>query len=109
MDGFTLLADPTRRRILDRLRSGECDVAGLIELCEQPQPLVSKHLKVLRDSGLVDARAIGRRRIYHLTEKRPDDVLAWLIPWLGQWQQSFDLLEAALDADTTAPQEGIDR
>lgn len=99
VDGFTLIAEPTRRRIMDRLRQGECDVAALVELCGQAQPLVSKHLKVLREAGLVDSRIDGRRRIYHLTGRYPDDVLDWLLPWLELWHGSLDRLEAALDAD----------
>lgn len=99
MDGFTLIAEPTRRRIMDRLRRGQCDVAELVALSGQSQPLVSKHLKVLREAGLVDSRVDGRRRIYHLTGRRPDDVLDWLAPWRELWETSFDRLEAALDTD----------
>ncbi|PFG67258.1 DNA-binding transcriptional ArsR family regulator [Propionibacteriaceae bacterium ES.041] len=99
VDGFTLIADPTRRRIMDRLRQGECDVAALVELCALSQPLISKHLKVLREAGLVDSRTDGRRRIYHLTGRRPDDVLDWLAPWRELWSGSFDRLTAALDTD----------
>lgn len=95
MDGFALLADPTRRRILDLLRAagegaderagdgaGEgVDVSGLVEALDLPQPLVSKHLRALRESGAVTASVDGRRRVYRLTADPLRDVLAWVEPY----------------------------
>jgi DNA-binding transcriptional ArsR family regulator len=95
MDGFALLADPTRRRILDLLRAaGEAadggagdrvgegvDVSGLVEALDLPQPLVSKHLRALRESGAVTASVDGRRRVYRLTADPLRDVLAWVEPY----------------------------
>jgi DNA-binding transcriptional ArsR family regulator len=99
MDGFALLADPTRRRILDLLRAagegadeaadggagdrvGEgVDVSGMVETLDLPQPLVSKHLRALRESGVVSASVDGRRRVYRLAADPLRDVLAWVEPY----------------------------
>lgn len=99
MDGFALLADPTRRRILDLLRAADegsdeaadegdddaavegVDVSGLVEALDLPQPLVSKHLRALRESGVVSASVDGRRRVYRLTADPLRDVLAWVEPY----------------------------
>ena len=63
-----MIADPTRRRILDTLREGAVDVGSLVERLHISQPLVSKHLGVLRDAGAVDVEVDGKRRIYRLAE-----------------------------------------
>ena len=99
MDGFALLADPTRRRILDLLRAADegsdeaadegdddaavegVDVSGLVEALDLPQPLVSKHLRALRESGAVSASVDGRRRVYRLAADPLRDVLAWVEPY----------------------------
>jgi DNA-binding transcriptional ArsR family regulator len=66
VDEFTVIADGTRRKILDRLGVGESDVSGLIEALGLPRPLVSKHLRVLREAGVVTAAVAGNRRVYRL-------------------------------------------
>ena len=101
MDGFTLIADPTRRRILDYLRAGECDVGGLMEVLGVPQSLVSKHLRVLRDAGAVAATVVGRRRVYRLTVDPLPDVLAWAMPYHHMWATSFDRLAQTLEQEET--------
>jgi DNA-binding transcriptional ArsR family regulator len=90
MDGFALLAEPTRRRILDLLRQDEADGSGqrpaaagldvnaLVEALDLPQPLVSKHLRVLRESGAVTVLVDGRHRVYRLARDPLRDVLAWV-------------------------------
>lgn len=103
VDGFTLIADPTRRRILDRLRIGTCDVGGLIELLGLPQPLVSKHLRVLRDAGAVSVEVVGRRRVYRLGIDPLPDVLAWVTPYHQMWAASLDRLAEALDDEDRTP------
>jgi DNA-binding transcriptional ArsR family regulator len=102
VDGFTLIADPTRRRILDCLRADECDVGGLMESVGLPQPLVSKHLRVLRDAGAVTATVVGRRRVYRLAVDPLPDVLAWVTPYHRMWTTSFDRLAQALDEEETS-------
>ena len=90
MDAFGLVADPTRRRILDLVREHEAgegradtglDVTALVEALDLPQPLVSKHLRVLRESGAVTVAVDGRRRVYRLTVDPLRDVLAWVEPY----------------------------
>ena len=86
VDGFSVLAEPTRRRILDELRAAQepdetqsgSDVATLVSSLELPQPTVSKHLRVLRDAGVVVARVDGPRRIYRLSTHALGEVAAWL-------------------------------
>jgi DNA-binding transcriptional ArsR family regulator len=101
VDGFTLIADPTRRRILDCLRVAERDVGGLIEVLGLPQPLVSKHLRVLRDAGAVTAMVVGRRRVYRLAVDPLPEVLAWVAPYHAMWTTSLDRLAQALEEDST--------
>jgi DNA-binding transcriptional ArsR family regulator len=99
MDAFTLIADPTRRKILDRLRTEESDVGRLIELLQLPQPLVSKHLRVLRDAGAVTATAVGKRRVYRLTAEPLPELLAWVTPYHERWATSLDRLAETLDKE----------
>ena len=101
-----MLAEPTRRRILDELRfaqepgdarSGR-DVAALVSALGLPQPSVSKHLRVLRDAGVVAARVDGPRRVYRLSAQALGDVAAWLEPYRQMWVASLDSLESHLDS-----------
>ena len=101
MDGFTLIADPTRRAILDRLRVEEADVGQLVTLLRLPQPLVSKHLRALREAGAVTAAVAGRRRVYRLGTDPVPDVLAWVRPYHERWAHSLDRLGQALDEEGT--------
>jgi DNA-binding transcriptional ArsR family regulator len=100
VDGFTLIADPTRRRILDRLRTGERDVGDLVDVLALPQPLVSKHLRALREAGAVTAAVVGRRRVYRLAADPLPDVLAWVTPYHRMWSASLDRLARSLDEET---------
>lgn len=97
MDGFTVIAEPTRRAIVDRLRMGESDVGGLVNELQVSQSLVSKHLRVLRQAGVVESEVAGKRRIYRLTERPLPDVFAWVQPYVARWSASFDRLAQALD------------
>jgi DNA-binding transcriptional ArsR family regulator len=99
MDGFTLIADPTRRRILDRLRGEGSDVGGLITALGLPQSLVSKHLRVLREAGVVTATVAGKRRVYRLAAEPLPDVLTWITPYHRMWQASLDRLAQVLDEE----------
>jgi DNA-binding transcriptional ArsR family regulator len=97
MNGFALIADPTRRRILDVLRAQGTDVGGMVEVLRLPQPLVSKHLRVLRDAGAVTATIAGKRRVYRLAADPLPEVLAWVRPYQQLWAASFDRLDRALE------------
>jgi DNA-binding transcriptional ArsR family regulator len=97
MNGFALIADPNRRRILDVLRAQGTDVGGLVDVLDLPQPLVSKHLRVLRDAGAVTATIAGKRRVYRLAADPLPEVLAWVRPYQQLWAASFDRLDRALE------------
>jgi len=93
---FELLAEPTRRRILDLLRDGERPVGELVDRLSMSQPAVSKHLRVLRDSGLVDVRVDAQRRMYRLRPEPLKEVDAWIAPYRRLWDQRLDRLERHL-------------
>ena len=98
MDTFDVLAEPTRRRILDELRSSERSVGELAELLSVSQPTMSKHLKVLLGGGLVSCRIAAQRRIYRVEPEPFRAVDAWLDPYRRMWSESLDALERHLDA-----------
>ncbi len=93
---FELLAEPHRRRILDLLRDGERPVGELVARLDMSQPAVSKHLRVLRDSGLVDVRVDAQRRVYRLRPEPLREVDAWIEPYRRLWDQRLDRLERHL-------------
>ena len=95
---FELLADPTRRRLLDELRGGESSVGTLVERLEMNQPAVSKQLRVLREAGLASVRVDGQRRIYRLNPEGLREVDEWLAPYRALWEARLDLMERTLDA-----------
>ena len=94
---FEVLAEPTRRRILDLLVEGDCTVSALVDDLGMTQPAVSKHLRVLRDAGLVDVRVDAQRRIYRLCPDPLREVDEWLRPYRRAWADRLDALEAHLD------------
>lgn len=106
MDGFTVIAEPSRRAIVDRLRAGASDVNGLVRDLDLSQPLVSKHLRVLREAGVVDSEVAGKRRVYRLSDRPLPDVVAWIAPFAQRWSASFDALDRAMNgAMNSAPDE----
>lgn len=97
MDTFTVLAEPTRRRILDELRIAERSVGDLVTSLAVSQPTVSKHLKVLRVEGFVTSRTAAQQRIYRI-EPRPFAALdEWLVPYRELWATHLDALERHLE------------
>lgn len=92
-----MLADPHRREILDVLRAGERPVNDLVDLLDLTQPAVSKHLRVLREAGLVEVRQDAQRRWYRLRPEPLVEVDAWLAPYRRMWERSLDALERRLD------------
>jgi DNA-binding transcriptional ArsR family regulator len=95
---FAVLADPSRREILDLLRAGERPVNDLVDRLTLSQPTVSKHLKVLREAGLVEVRQDAQRRWYRLRPQPLTEIDAWLAPYRRMWENSLDALERHLDA-----------
>ncbi|GAA3394580.1 ArsR/SmtB family transcription factor [Cryptosporangium minutisporangium] len=96
---FAVLAEPTRRRILDLLLERPRPVGELVEHLGLSQPGTSKHLKVLRDAGLVRVRQDAQRRWYELAPEPLAEIDAWLAPYRRLWSRSLDSLEAHLDAN----------
>ena len=94
---FAVLAEPSRRDILDLLRDGERTVGELVERLDLSQPGVSKHLRVLRDAGLVEARADAQRRYYRLRPEPLAEIDDWLAPYRRLWTRSLDDLERHLE------------
>lgn len=94
---FEVLAEPKRRDILDLLRSGERPVGDLVERLSLSQPAVSKHLRVLRDAGLVDVRADAQRRLYRISSQPLEELDEWLEPYRQFWTTHLDRLESHLD------------
>ncbi len=93
---FAVLAEPNRRRILDLLRAGERPVGDLVEGLTVSQPAVSKHLRVLREAGLVEARVDAQRRLYRLRPAALREIDDWLAPYRVLWGLGLDDLERHL-------------
>jgi DNA-binding transcriptional ArsR family regulator len=94
---FELVAEPTRRRILDLLRERARPVGDLVKLLGLSQPGVSKHLRVLREAGLVRVRRDGQRRWYELQPEPLAELDEWLEPYRQLWEERLDALERHLD------------
>ena len=94
---FDALSEPMRRRILELLRDGDRGVGELVERLGLSQPGVSKHLRVLREAGLVSVRPDGRRRWYGLRPEPQAELDAWLAPYRELWDGRLDALERHLD------------
>lgn len=108
MDAFAVLAEPTRRQILDLIRQDERSVGELVDDLEMSQPAVSKHLRVLRETGFVSSRIEGQRRVYTLRQEPLDEVEAWLAPYRRFWQGRLDALQRHIEASSRAV-EGEDK
>lgn len=91
-----VLAEPSRRKILDELRKGERPVQSLVAGLSMAQPAVSKHLRVLREAGLVTVRPDGRRRLYQVRPEPLMELDEWLEPYRAMWRRSLDDLERHL-------------
>ncbi|MER7332195.1 MULTISPECIES: metalloregulator ArsR/SmtB family transcription factor [unclassified Micromonospora] len=98
VDAFTVLAEPTRRRILDQLRLAECSVGQLVDTLGVSQPAVSKHLRVLREAGFVSCRISAQQRIYRIDVRPFQAVDGWLEPYRRLWGTHLDALERHLDS-----------
>src|SRR5215213_928700 len=97
MTPFAVLAEPNRRRILDLLRDRERPVGELVDALAVSQPAVSKHLRVLREAGVVEARVDAQRRLYRVRPEPLREIDAWLAPYRALWTERLDALERHLD------------
>jgi DNA-binding transcriptional ArsR family regulator len=96
-DVFNAVAEPRRRQIIDLLGGGERPVADLVRLLGLAQPQVSKHLRVLREVGAVDARDDGRRRLYRLNGQALKPIHDWVKNYERLWSGRFEVLDAVLE------------
>ena len=95
-DAFNAVAEPRRRQILDLLATGELPVNDLVARLGLAQPQVSKHLRVLRQVGLVDVRDDGRQRVYRLNGQPLKPIHDWVRRYERSWSERFDLLDEVL-------------
>lgn len=94
---FEVLGEPRRREILDLLRAGERPVGEVVARLQLTQPAISKHLRILREAGLVDYRQDAQRRLYRLRPEPLAEIDAWLAPYRRFWEGRLDALERRLD------------
>ena len=103
---FSALADPTRRAILARLAAGEATVTELAEPFDMTQPSVSKHLKVLERAGLISRGRAAQTRPCRLEAAPLKEIADWMAPYRRLWDESFDRLDAYLQASPRPPKKG---
>lgn len=96
LDAFQVLADPTRRRIVEVLLAGEQQVGDVVEKAGVHQSGVSRHLRILSESGFVSMRPDGQRRLYALRAEPFREMDAWLVPYRQIWEARLDRFGAAL-------------
>jgi DNA-binding transcriptional ArsR family regulator len=97
MTTFEVLAEPARREILDLLIDGPRPVGDLVAETRQSQPNTSRHLRILREAGLVESTPDGQRRLYQLRPEGLVEMERWLAPYRRLWRGSLDALERHLD------------
>lgn len=100
---LSALAEPNRLRIMELLRAGPRPVGEIGDRLKLRQPQASKHLRVLRDAGLVQVSAHAQRRLYELRQQPFRELESWLEPYRRYWNARLDELERHLDAGDTAP------
>ena len=96
-DAFQILADPTRRRLVEALRNGERSVGELVEVVDIGQPGVSRQLAILQDANFVRVRPEGRRRLYTLTPGPFREMDQWMEGYRGMWDERLDRFGAELE------------
>jgi DNA-binding transcriptional ArsR family regulator len=96
---FDVLAEPTRRRVLELLLDDDHTVGELVDALDMSQPAVSKHLRVLRDAGLVESRVDAQRRVYSLRAEPLAELDAWLAPYRKFWRGKLAALQRHLGRD----------
>ena len=96
-DPFNAVAEPKRRRVLEVLGTQELSVNELVERLGWNQPMVSKHLGVLKEVGLVSERRVGRQRLYRVNAERLKPIYDWVAPFERYWSESYDRLDEILE------------
>jgi DNA-binding transcriptional ArsR family regulator len=95
-DPFNAVAEPKRRRILEALGPAERSVNEIVEALGWPQPMVSKHLAVLKKAGLVRERRDGRQRLYRVNMEKLKPIYDWVTPFERYWSESYERLDEVL-------------
>ena len=101
MDALTAIAEPTRRRIVEALRLRECSVSDLVTAVGMSQPAVSKHLRALREAGVVAVTVRAQQRIYRLEPGPFRELDAWLAPYRAMWTHHLAALTQFVDEETS--------
>jgi DNA-binding transcriptional ArsR family regulator len=96
-DPFNAVAEPKRRRVLEVLGTQELSVNEIVERLGWNQPMVSKHLGVLKEVGLVSERRVGRQRLYRVNAERLKPIYDWVAPFERYWSESYDRLDDVLE------------
>lgn len=96
-DAFNAVAEPRRRQLLDLLAGGERSVNELVQSSGLAQPQVSKHLRVLREVGVVEVRDAGRQRLYRLNGEALKPIHDWISRYEQTWNERFDALDTVVD------------
>ena len=96
LTAFDVLGEPRRREILDLLRGGERPVGDLVDHLNLSQPAVSKHLRVLKEAGMVHVRSDAQRRLYRINPQPFEELDEWLAPYRVFWSAHLDRLESHL-------------
>jgi DNA-binding transcriptional ArsR family regulator len=97
-DPFNAVAEPKRRQVLEALGRQELSVNDIVHKLGWHQPMVSKHLGVLKQVGLVSERRVGRQRLYRVNAERLRPIYEWVAPFERYWSESFDRLDEILEA-----------
>ena len=95
-DPFNAVAEPKRRQLLEALGERELSVSEIVELLGWKQPMVSKHLGVLKQVGLVSERRVGRQRLYRINAERLKPIFDWVTPFERFWSESYERLDEVL-------------
>ena len=95
-DPFNAVAEPKRRQVLEALGTGELSVNELVKKLKWTQPMVSKHLGVLKQVGLVSERRVGRQRIYRVNAAQLRSIYEWVAPFERYWSESYGRLDEVL-------------
>ena len=96
-DPFNAVAEPKRRQVLEVIGNGELSVNEIVKTLGWTQPMVSKHLGVLKQVGLVEERRLGRQRLYRVNAERLKPIFEWVAPFERYWSGRFDRLDQLLE------------
>ena len=97
-DVYHAIADPTRRAILDKLRTAPAPVNVILADFPQSRPAISRHLRVLREARIVDEQRVGRKRVYRIRPEKLRPVAMWIEGYRSFWQTSLENLKSHLEA-----------